>query len=65
MGIELTDNKKRKYLFLNVYLPVESNNNYDSFMHYLGKISSIIASSNCNFIYVLGDYNAHIDCCKH
>ena len=34
-------------------------------MHYLGKISAMIASSNCNFIYVLGDYNAHIDCCKN
>ena len=58
MGIELTDNKERNCLFLNVYLPVESNNTYDSFMHYLGKISY-------NFIYALGDYNAHTDCCKN
>ena len=30
-------------------------------MHYLGKIASIINNSDDNFIYALGDFNAHIN----
>ena len=39
-----------KYLFLNVYMPFESYENYDSFLHYQGKIASIFLSSACHFI---------------
>ena len=45
-----------KYLFLNVYMPFESYENYDSFLHYQGKIASIFLSSACHFIYAIEDY---------
>ena len=60
MGIEFTDGRKMKYLLLNVYVPYESYENYDSFLYYRGKIASIFSSSANNFVYAIGDYNAHI-----
>ena len=61
IGMQYTDNSGMKYLFLNVYLPYECSDNYDSYMHYLGKIASIINNSDDNFMYALGDFNAHIN----
>ena len=60
MGIEFTDGRKMKYLFLNVYMPFDSYENYDSFLHYQGKIASIFSSSAGHLVYVIGDYNGHI-----
>ena len=61
LGIQFTDESGGQYLFINVYLPYECPDNYDNYMHYLGKIASIINNSTDGCIYVLGDFNAHIN----
>ena len=58
--MQYTDKSGKKYLFLNVYLPYECSDNYGGYMYYFGKIASIINNSD-NFIYALGDFNAHIN----
>jgi exonuclease III len=53
---------EKSLLFVNVYMPCCSEDNYPDFLYYLGKINSIVTDSNSPYVYVLGDYNANI--CK-
>ena len=47
--------------FLNVYTPYQCDDNYDLFVNYIGKISSIIEESVTSILIVLGDFNAAVD----
>ena len=47
--------------FLNVYMPYQCDNNYDLFVEYIGKISSIIEESVTSNVIILGDFNAAVD----
>ena len=49
------------YYFLNVYMPYQCDDNYDLFVEYTGKISSIIEESATSKLVVLGDFNAAVD----
>ena len=46
VGIELcSSSSTEKYLFLNVYLPYQCEDNFDEFMEYMGKISDTVEES--------------------
>ena len=47
--------------FLNVYMPYQCDDNYDLFVEYIGKISSINEESVTSNLIVLGDFNAAVD----
>ena len=47
--------------FLNVYMPYQCDDNYDLFVEYIGKISSIIEESVNSNLIVLGDFNVAVD----
>lgn len=49
-----------EYLFVNVYLPYCSDKNLDEYLFYLGKLKNIIDDASCQFVYLLGDYNADV-----
>ena len=44
----------------NVYLPYETPDNFDDYMHYLAKIKECIKGSITHSGYVIGDFNANI-----
>ncbi len=48
-------------LILNVYLPYYSDDNYPSYLIYLGKIELVIAEQEIDGISIVGDFNADID----
>ena len=50
----------REFVILNVYMPFESQQNEDEFMHRLGFISSFIMDNSCTSVYVVGDMNADL-----
>lgn len=54
----LCDFDERSVLFLNVYLPTQSPDNYDEFMSYVGKIVSIANDPEIDAMCILGDFNA-------
>ena len=60
MGIVL-ENNSQKLLILNVYLPYYSNENYDEYLHYVGKITAIVEDHDHNDIMIIGDFNADIN----
>ena len=47
-------------LYVNVYLPYQCDDNYDSYVYYLGKLSAIIDESPTSNITVVGDFNAKL-----
>ena len=47
-------------LYVNVYLPYQCDDNRDSYVYYLGKLSAIIDESPTSNITVVGDINAKI-----
>ena len=51
-----------KYCFMNVYMPYQHDDNYETFMECIGKlvISSIEDYDMYNFI-ILGDFNSAVD----
>ena len=50
-----------KYCFINVYMPYQHDNNYETFMECIGKLSATIEDSDmCNLI-ILGDFNSAVD----
>ena len=60
-GLELcSSSSTEKYLFLNVYLPYQCEDNFDEFMEYMGKISHTIEESPCTHVCILGDFNAGV-----
>ena len=48
-------------LFINVYLPYQCDENYDDYVHYLGKLSSYVEDSTTASIVIVGDFNAKLD----
>ena len=44
--------------FLNVYLPYQSHDNFDSYMNHLGKIHALIEEVPTDYCAIVGDYNA-------
>ena len=51
-----------KYCFINVYMPYQHDDNYETFMECIGKLSATIEDSDMmyNFI-ILGDFNSAVD----
>ena len=49
-----------KLLFINVYMPYCNADNLPEFLFYLGKVNSIINGAGTPYIFILGDFNAHI-----
>ena len=47
--------------FLNVYMPYQCDDNYDLYVKYIGKISSLIEDSVTSNLIVLGDFNAAVN----
>ena len=48
-------------LLVNVYMPYQSDANYDVFMDTLGRLSSIIDDAETSSVSVIGDFNAAAD----
>ena len=59
IGLELNCSS-HKILLLNVYLPYESHDNYDTYMSYLVKIQQLVVGADTPYVYVIGDWNADI-----
>ena len=51
---------ERKMLFLGVYLPYDTKQNFDQYVHYLAKLKCIIDDFDSPYVCVLGDFNADI-----
>ena len=60
MGIEISIDDRTLYV-LNVYLPYFSHDNYDLYLEYVGKISSMLELNENSDIIVIGDFNANIN----
>ena len=45
-------------------MPYQCDDNYDFFVEYIGKISSLIEESAASNLIVLGDFNAAVDECE-
>jgi exonuclease III len=48
-------------LLINVYMPYQCHDNYDSYMYYLGKLSALVDEAPTAKVAILGDLNAHIN----
>jgi exonuclease III len=48
------------YLFVNVYLPYQCYENFDDYVHYLGKLISVVEESDSSSIVLVGDFNAKV-----
>ena len=57
LGLRLSGSNRELFI-LNVYLPYFSPDNYDDYVCYVGKISSIIECSDFTDLMVVGDFNA-------
>ena len=57
LGVML-DCNNFKYLILNVYLPYFSEDNIPDYLMYMGKIESILESTEVNGVMIIGDFNA-------
>lgn len=60
LGIEVTS-ESVTCLFINVYMPYQSDANYESYMNCLGKVAALIEESETTKIAVIGDFNAATD----
>lgn len=58
-AIKITLNNGTPVLVLSVYMPTDSKENLPDFVECLGEVSAIIDSSNCECVFVLGDFNSH------
>ena len=47
--------------YINVYMPYQCDNNYDLYVEYIEKISSLIEDSVTSNLIVLGDFNAAVN----
>ena len=56
-GLEVTSGSL-KMLIVNVYFPYECHNNFYEYVDYLGKMYSIIDTTDTPYVIVLGDMNA-------
>ena len=60
IGVECVVNSTKMFL-LGVYLPCNSNTNFEDFLFSLGKIRTIIDEFDSLYVYVFGDFNADIE----
>ncbi|KAL0850724.1 hypothetical protein ABMA28_006666 [Loxostege sticticalis] len=51
--------KERSLLVVSVYMPTDSSENIPEFTECLSEISAIVESSGVEYVYILGDFNAH------
>ena len=49
-----------KMLLIGVYLPYSTHQNFDTYVHYLAKLKTIIDDFDSPYVCVLGDFNADI-----
>ena len=58
--LDSLDDNNNKTLFLNVYLPCDSQNSesFDSYRNALAKLEVIIKEQNCSSLILIGDFNA-------
>ena len=72
MGGQITDNQET-LVFINVYLPFQSEDSYENYLNYLGKLTALVEELATSNIVILGDFNAAKDtkcenelllCCK-
>ena len=59
LGIEINTIDKNFYV-LNVYLPYYCQENYDLYLYYVGKISSLIECREHSDVMIFGDFNASV-----
>ena len=57
IGLEFRQGETQM-LFLGVYLPYCAPCNFESYVHYLGKIGTILNKSDTPYVCILGDFNA-------
>ena len=57
LGLMFKDDN-RSILFLNVYMPTQSNENYDQYISTLGRVMALIHEQGADAVCVLGDFNA-------
>ena len=57
LGLKYEDEHKT-ILFMNVYLPTQSNENYDMYVSTLGRVMAIIHELGPDAVCVMGDFNA-------
>ena len=60
LGVQLSHNEE-SLLFINVYMPYQSDDNFEIFMEYIGKITALTDESPTSNIAIIGDFNAAID----
>ena len=60
LGVQLSHNEE-SLLFINVYMPYQSDDNFEIFMEYIGKITALIDECPTSNIAIIGDFNAAID----
>ena len=54
LGVQLSHNEE-SLLFINVYMPYQSDDNFEIFMEYIGKITALIDESPTSNIAIIGD----------
>ena len=59
LGLNLSASEDSLFV-LNVYMPYQCPDNYESFMNYLGKMSAIIEAVSTSKITIIGDFNANL-----
>lgn len=59
MGLEICGHNVN-LLIINVYMPCDYGNNLNEYNNYLSKVSNVIDSYNSPYVYVVGDFNAHL-----
>ena len=60
LGVQITDNQET-FVFINVYLPFQCEDNYENYLNYLGKLTAVVEEIATSNIVVLGDFNAAKD----
>ena len=60
LGVQITDNQET-FVFINVYLPFQCEDNYENYFNYLGKLTAVVEETATSNIVVLGDCNAAKD----
>ena len=60
ISVEVFEGDERM-LFLNLYMPFQCEENYDTYLDYLGKAASILAAAPTSKFALIGDFNASVN----
>ena len=60
LGVQITYNQET-FVFINVYLPFQCEDNYENYLNYLGKPTAVVEEIATSNIVVLCDFNAAKD----